>query len=261
MQERQQKFEYIIEACEYMLHNDSVAEPARAYINSRLPLETQKKYQIGFFPDNNTLKNIYSIIPDKKFLFDVNLVYPRYISGGVTAYALLGAHNLVMPFRDVYGNVVSLLGRTLLSEDERKALGLQKYKYSFGANKELHVFGLDKARDAIIEKDFVICVEGQFDCIACHNSGINNVVALGWANMTRYQLFQVTKYTKNVYLMMDQDEAGKKAAKKIKGRFGKHANIKTITVPGGFKDVDEYLRAASVSQEEKSRFIAWINKL
>src|SRR5690606_13299085 len=105
--------------------------------------------------------------------------------------------------RDVYGDIVSVLGRNILPPDEQKRLGIQKYKYTLNAAKEMHVYGLDVAKEHILNKNYVICVEGQFDCISCHENGVSNVVALGWATITKYQLFQLLKYTDNIILLFD----------------------------------------------------------
>jgi len=144
-----------------------------------------------------------------------------------------------MPFRDEHGRIVSLLGRTISTEK-----AIQKYKYTLGAHKEMFVFGLNKAKESIIKKNYAICVEGQFDCITCQSKGINNTVALGWANCSRYQFFQLRRCTNNLVLLLDNDDAGEKARHKIKARYGAFCNITSIKPPSDFKDIDEFLRKA-----------------
>jgi DNA primase len=234
-------FQQVTSACRYFLKHSPIAAEARTYLDSRISKPMQEQYEFGFFPADENLSVLLSLI-DKDQLENAHLVYPRYACGGTALHGHFNDHNLIMPFRDVYGNIIALLGRCLLPDQQQKELLLQKYKYSFESNKELYVFGLDKARESIIQKDCVIGVEGQFDCIACNAEGIDNVVAFGWANLSRYQMFQLHRYTNNIVLMLDSDEAGIGGMSKIKRRFSKFANIRTVAVPRGYKDIDEFLR-------------------
>ena len=121
------------------------------------------------------------------------------------------------------------------------------------ADKELYVYGLDLAKKSILEKDFVICVEGQFDCIACHKMGIDNVVALGWATLSRYQAYQLSKYTKNIVLMFDNDSAGKKGVARAKSKYSGIVNIESLFPPQGYKDIDEFFKKeASIERKENA---------
>ncbi len=233
--------EQVTKACRYFLKHSPVAVDARTYLDSRISKQMQEQYEFGFFPADENLPDLLSLI-DKDQLEKNHLAYPKFECGGSVLHGHFHSHNLIMPFRDIYGNIIALLGRCLLPEQLQKEQQLQKYKYSFESNKELYVFGLDKARESIIQNDCVIGVEGQFDCIACNAEGIYNVVAFGWANLTRYQMFQLHRYTNNIVLMLDRDEAGTEGMNKIKRRFSKFANIKTVSVPTGYKDIDEFLR-------------------
>lgn len=237
---RSELFEQVTAACRWILKTDPIAANARDYLNNRVSIDEQEKYELGYFPTDDKLDFLTSIV-DKSILEELTLVYPRHISGGTKMRGHFNHHNLVMPFKNVHGNTISLLGRTLFSSEEQKERCLQKYKYTLGANKDLYVFGLDRAKQAIIEKNCVICVEGQFDCIACHAAGINNVVAFGWANCTRYQFFQLRRYTNNLVLLLDNDDAGIKARTKLKERYNSYASIRLMMPPNGFKDIDEFL--------------------
>ena len=71
--------------------------------------------------------------------------------------------------------------------------------------------------------------------------GIKNIVALGGSNMTHYQFSIINRYTNNIFLLLDNDEAGEKGRKRIIELFGKHANIRNFYVPEPYKDIDEFL--------------------
>jgi DNA primase len=234
-------YERVLKACRYILKHDAIAKEAQEYLDTRLSRKLQDQYEFGFFPADDDLEYLFSLVGRER-LEQENIVYKKWLASGTVLHGHFADHNLVMPFRDIYGNIIALLGRCLLSDERQKELCLQKYKYSFESNKDLFVFGLDKAWSSIIEKDCVIGVEGQFDCIACHAEGITNVVAFGWANLSRYQMFQLHRYTNNIILMLDKDEAGISSMSRIKRRFSPFANIETVSLPSGYKDIDEFLR-------------------
>ena len=240
IQSRSEAFRAVTDACSYLLRTDPDAAQCREYVGSRLSKETQSKCGIGYFPSN--IEKLVNILGKETLLEESGLVYPKMLAGGSVLTGHFCEHNLIMPFCDVHGQIVSILGRSFLSDDELKEQQLQKYKYTKDSDKKLYVYGLDWAKRNIIDKDYVICVEGQFDCLAAQNSGLHNVVALGWATMSRYQFYQINKYTNNIYLMLDSDEAGKKGVSQIKKRFSKHSNVKSITVPSPYKDIDEFLK-------------------
>lgn len=240
---KQQSLKRVVRACQHLLMSSEKAVDARRYINKRLPKKEQLFWQFGYFPTDDCLSDLTALV-SKDELEALNLYYPKFIAGGMAPHGHFSDHNLVMPFLTVHGDISSILGRCLLSEEERQEYKLHKYKYMSGCQKDLDVFGLDKAKDSIIAQNFVIGVEGQFDCIALHSRGINNAVAFGWANVSKYQMFQIHRYTNNIILMFDNDEAGKKAKKRVKERYNKVANIKLVSPPEGFKDIDEFFRGS-----------------
>ena len=256
---RAEVFEAVTDACSYLLRTSPDAKDCREYIDSRIPKSLQNKYGFGYFPKSNKLDSLIDFV-GKEQLEEFNIIYPRYIAAGKITRGHFSDNNLVMPFRNVHGDIVSLLGRSILPDSEQKDNQIQKYKYSLDADKELYVYGLDVAKKAILEKGYVICVEGQFDCIACHEMGITNVVALGWATLSRYQFYQLLKYTDSIVLMMDNDEAGEKGKVKAKARYSNEAIIKTLSPPNGFKDIDNFIRKEP-SGERKEKVINMMNNL
>jgi len=236
-------FNKLIHVANDLLKNSKQAESARNYILSRVSEKTLDDYGFGFFPEDKDI-DLLSEKLDKKYLSELNILYPKYVSLGYVPHGHFYTHNLILPYYDVYGNVVALLGRTLLDDVDRKELKIEKYKYNSDCKKGLHVYGLDKAKNEILQKDYVFCVEGQFDCISMHVNGILNTVAMGWANISMYQMYQISKYTKNIFLLFDNDSAGRDGHKRVKEKFQDKCglNIKTIGGIKNYKDVDEFFR-------------------
>jgi DNA primase len=238
---KQKVLKKAVRACQDLLLNSNNARKARRYLNSRLDKSDQMEWKFGYFPTDEKLDELTEMV-NKKELESLKLYYPKFIEGGMAQHSHFSRHNLILPFYNAHGEIVALLGRCLLSEEERQEALLNKYIYNTGCRKDLFVYGLDKAKKSIIEKDYVILVEGQFDCIAAHSKNITNTVALGWANLSRYQMFQIHRYTNNIVVMLDNDEAGQKGKARIKNKFKDVANIKLISPPGGYKDIDEFFR-------------------
>jgi DNA primase len=246
-----------ISACRYLLNHDKVGKQAKEYLNDRINKNIQKTFGFGYFPEDQKLDLLTSIISKEELEF-IGMCYPKFISGNPINHGHFSDHNLIMPFTNVHGDIVSLVGRTLLSDDERG--DLQKYKYNVGCKKEKYVYGLNFSKDSIIKKDYVICVEGQFDCLSLFSEGIHNAIAVGCAELSKYQMFQILRYTKNIFIMFDNDEAGSKGKQKAKDQFGKYANIKTIDSPKEFKDIDEFFRKTTDS-EYKSYVVESLNNM
>jgi DNA primase catalytic core len=242
-------FAEVVDACRNILQHDPIAAEARDYLDERLSRRVQAQYGFGYFPPNSQLDFLTDLV-DPRILLWLKLMYMKPVAGARVKFGHFDRHNIVMPFRDVYGNIVSLVGRTLLSSDDQKKLGVSKYKYSFNANKQLHLYGMHIAKDAIIKSNCVICVEGQFDCIACQEAGIRNVVACGGANLLPFQFFMLRRYTNNLVLLLDNDEAGRTARIKLKRRYSPYAHVGLMTPPDGFKDMDEFLRNGGKKRRE-----------
>lgn len=237
-------YQKVQEACKDLLQNHPVAEKAREYLNKRVSSNNQEVFNFGYFPDDNHLDILLEKVSEKS-LKALGLIYPYHVQNSdyrvYVNKCILNKHNLTMPYLDIYGNIKALVGRTVLPENERKAQKLQKYKYT-RFNKSLHLFGLYQAKEAILRKKSIILVEGQFDCISCHEYGIQNVVALGGSSLTKRQFQLLNRYADKIYLLLDKDFEGQKAVNKIINKYSKQALIEPLELPEGYKDVDEYLR-------------------
>lgn len=235
-------FDSVVKNCSYLLNNCSVAEEHLSYLGKRLSKESQDKFNFGYFPDTANLNILLSLV-SKEQLKDLSLFYLKEINDAQSFRSVWVSyfenHQLIVPYRDVYGNIIALVGRTLLGDEERKALDIAKYKNTV-FKKSHHLFGLYESKKSILEQDHVYVVEGQFDVIKAHEKGLTNIVALGSTSMSPYQFSLILRYTKNITLLLDNDEPGLKGRKKIVEKFGQFASIRQFYVPSPFKDMDEY---------------------
>src|SRR3982750_2625902 len=112
------KFDNIVSVCSNLLYDYPMALGALDYLNNRLDIKTQKRFSFGFFPHQEELPVLMSLV-DETELFETELVYECNKDSGPGHKVLLSTmsdHNLIMPYRDVYGKIIALVGRSLLSD-------------------------------------------------------------------------------------------------------------------------------------------------
>ena len=118
---------------------------------------------------------------------------------------------LVFPIHDPGGELVAYCGRSLDGAEPR-------YKFPAGFAKSRVVFNLHRA--AATQAPSVIAVEGFFDCLKVHQAGFRSVVALMGAGLYERQQELLVERFRKVVLMLDGDEAGRRASSAIAARLG-----------------------------------------
>ena len=113
-------------------------------------------------------------------------------------------------------------------------------KESLVFKKKSCLYGINIAKKYIMKEDEVILVEGYMDTIACHKMGIKNVVGSLGTAITEEHAIEIKKYTNNVVLALDGDEAGIKASQKAILILLKFDLKLTILYIKETKDLDEY---------------------
>lgn len=233
----------IINHCSYLLYNCPQAEDCLSYLDKRINREIQQKFGFGYFPSNDNINLLIDFISNNN-LIEHDLAWSLNISDSQniqnkTIY-FFENHPLIMPYRDVYGDIIGLVGRSLLPDNDRP-FNVPKYKNT-EFKKGNHLFGLFEAKQSILELDFVYVVEGQFDVIKAFEKGIKNIVALGSANMTARQISLLSRYTNNIIMLLDADNAGENGRERVKKKFGSLINLSIDQyLPDQYKDIDDFL--------------------
>ena len=159
----------------------------------------------------------------------------------------------IFPWFSVSGKVVAFGGRVL---DSRTKGISQKYVNSPDSviyHKERELYGLYQAKKAIAKEDCVFMVEGYTDVISMHQCGIENVVANSGTALSVHQIRLLHRFTSNIVLLYDGDNAGIHAA--LRGTdmlLEEEINVKVLFLPDG-NDPDSFAR--SHSAEEFRRYI------
>ena len=158
---------------------------------------------------------------------------------------------VIFPVHTVSGKVVAFGGRLL--QNNPKAGKYINSPESEIYHKSDHLYGIYFAKQAIIQKDCCIMVEGYLDVISLHQAGIKNVVASSGTSLTIEQIRLVHRFTNNMLLLYDGDKAGIKASLRgIDMLLREGLNIKVALLPDG-EDPDSY--AQSHSTEEVEQFL------
>ena len=156
----------------------------------------------------------------------------------------------IFPWFNVSGKVVAFGGRKL---DAATKGVTQKYVNSPESDiyhKERELYGIYQAKRAIVKEDCVFMVEGYTDVIAMHQAGIENVVANSGTALSMHQIRMLHRFTQNITLLYDGDEAGIHAA--MRGTdmlLSEGMKVKVLLLPDG-DDPDSFARKHS-SQELK----------
>ncbi|HQF57299.1 MAG TPA: DNA primase [Candidatus Magasanikbacteria bacterium] len=226
----------------------STAKDALKYLEERgIKLETIDEWQIGFIPEQWDLLTQYLL--KKGFAVDDLVASGLTIrkegaeSGGVRGFYDRFRGRIMFPIRDVHGEVVGFTGRILV-EKENSGGKYVNTPQTIVYDKSRVIFGLEKAKQEIKTKDLVVIVEGQMDAIACHQAGMKNVVASSGTALTEEQIKLLQRYSKNINMAFDVDDAGQNAAKRgIDLAIEAGMRVRVIRIPEGKgKDPDECLK-------------------
>lgn len=222
------------------LLSDGAGQQARNYLAERgVSEEAVKMFRLGFSPDawDDTINWA------KAKGFDLNSVELAGLAirkeGTHDFYARFRGR-LMFPICDDQGRVIGFSGRVLPgSQDERKYVNSPETPLF---TKSRVMFGLDKSKRAILEKQFAIVCEGQLDLISCFMAGVQNIVAPQGTAFTSDHARIIKRYANEVVLCFDSDEAGQKAAVRVlDDLLGSGLAIRVATIPAPH-DPDSYVK-------------------
>ncbi len=223
-----------------MLQSDEGAR-ALAYLKEKRQFNDDSidRFMIGYAPDrwDGLLNHLKKKGMNEKTIEKSGLILKRQDGSGY--YDRFRAR-VMFPVFSAGGSVIAFGGRTLKPDEKAKYINSpETAAYIKGRT----LFGIYQAKDAIIEKDAAILVEGYADLIALHQSGIRNVVASSGTALTIEQIQHISRYTQNVYLVYDADTAGQDASMRGSDILLEHGmNVYIVELPPG-EDPDTFVLA------------------
>jgi DNA primase len=175
-------FEKLTDLCHELLYHDN--KIFKYLENRNISKHSIDKYKLGAFPKD--LRLLFNRIHPEE-LADKGIIWNACESPFKYGDDNEIYYPIVIPIQNTNNDVVAIGCRTLIQEENRKILGIPKYKNS-EYKKTAHLYGLNNAIDEIRKKDEVFVVEGYFDVISCHQAGIYNVVATCGTLFSKRQL-------------------------------------------------------------------------
>lgn len=218
------------------------------YLHRRgLRSETIKKFGLGYSPEKRdtfattAVKNGYNA----ELIAKTGVCYST--EDGRLVDRFWG--RVIFPVHTISGKVVAFGGRIL--QNNPKAAKYVNSPESEIYHKSDHLYGLYFAKQAIMQHDRCILVEGYLDVISMHQSGIQNVVASSGTSLTTGQIRLIHRFTNNITLLYDGDKAGIKASLRgIDMLLEEGININVVLLPDG-EDPDSYAQSHSTEEFEE----------
>lgn len=208
------------------------------YLTERgLALSTIKHFGLGAAPDS--WDSLINHLKQKGFTIS------DMIQANVVGKSQRGSYydrfrkRVMFPIINIRGKVIGFSGRAMPGEDKSGA----KYVNTSDTpvyKKSENLFAMNFAKNHCDER--VILVEGNMDVISLHQAGFENAVAALGTSFTAEQAKLLSRYTKEIVLMLDADSAGQKAMKRA-GEILQNTGleVRVVLLPDG-KDPDEYIK-------------------
>ncbi len=214
----------------------NAASPGYKYMTGRgISFDTIKKFGIGYADDKWDSLYKYMIAQgiDEETLMEIGL-----ISKSKGKYYDKFRNRVIFPIINTRGKVIGFGGR-IIGDGNPKYLNSPESSIFLKKN---NLYGLNLARQEISKADCAILVEGYMDVVSLYQSGIKNVSASLGTALTENQARMLKRYTRNVVLSYDSDNAGQAAALRgIDILHNEGCKARVLHVTDG-KDPDEFVK-------------------
>ena len=228
------------------------AQHARAYLKSRgYGKGMAERWVVGWMPFN---PNIFlDWAREKGFtgreLCDSGLAALKDSNNTRSGIYVRFRDRLMFPIHNDYGDIIAFSGRQLRDDPNTGKYINSPETALFKKSKTF--FALDKARRSMTKDKFALLCEGQIDVIACHENGLSSAIATLGTACTPEHARLLKRYTNDVIICFDADNAGFKAADKafsILAPEGMH--IRMVAMPQG-EDPDSLIKGQGADSFRK----------
>ncbi len=204
----------------------------------RLSSQTIRHFGLGYAPESwdSLYKHLKGLGFSDELIFQADLISKRKSGNG---FYDRFRDRVMFPIIDLRGNIIAFGGRRISNEDKAVA----KYINSSDTpvyKKSNNIYALNFAKNS--KHKGIILSEGYMDVIALHQAGFDNAVAACGTAFTQEQARLLARYTDEVIVTLDADEAGQKATNRTIGILkSTGVNIRVLRVDGA-KDPDEFIK-------------------
>ncbi|MBN2482179.1 MAG: DNA primase [Bacteroidales bacterium] len=238
-------------ACQYFmetLNSEEGKAVGKSYLLERgIREDAIEKFQLGYAREDKTSLTKIAVYKGFKldYLIKTGLVIQHENKNTTDRFH----GRIIFPIHSLSGQIVGFAGRILRSNEK-----IAKYINSPESDvyhKGDILYGIFFARQAILKNDKCFLVEGYTDVISMNQCGIENVVSSSGTSLTVNQIRLIKRFTHNITVLYDGDEAGIKASLRgIDILLEEGLNVRVVLLPAG-EDPDSFSR--------KNRSVAFIN--
>lgn len=210
---------------------------ARRYIEHRgLEEHVVKKFRLGYA--DASWRSLFDYLTKRGIKTELILKAGLIQKGKDGSFYDLFRNRLIFPIFDVRGRVLGFGARVLDDSLPKYINSPETVIYK----KAQHLYGLNFAKSFIREKGFAIITEGYLDVITSYQYGINNAISSLGTALTMEQIRLLKRYTHNVVMIYDADQAGEMATLRGLDLFLEEGmNVKVVTLDTGH-DPDSFIR-------------------
>ncbi len=197
----------------------------------------REKFQIGFSaPDWEWMVHQARGTPfSPEVLERVGLVGTRETGGHYDRFR----GRLIFPIRDIRSRPIAFGGRVLAEfADDRSAKYVNSPETPLYSKSD-QLYALDLARESVAEAGNLVVMEGYTDVIMAHQHGVTNAVACCGTALGERHLRLLRRFTDQVVLVLDGDEAGQKRTSEVLELFvANQVDLRILTLPEGLDPCD-----------------------
>ena len=189
--------------------------------------EMIKKFELGYSLDkwNSLYDNLKSLKYSEKLMVSAGLIleknnkkYDRF------------RNRIIFPVHNISGKVIAF-GARQIKDDENQPKYINSPETTLYIKSNI-LYGIYQSKNSIRKDDKCYLVEGYTDVISLFQIGIENVVASSGTSLTTNQIKLIARYTKNVTILYDGDQAGINAS--LRGLdliLENNLNVRIVTFP------------------------------
>jgi DNA primase len=205
--------------------------------------ESIKEFRLGYAPQG--WRNLLTFLTGRGCqtaeIVKTGLLVEKESTNSPEKYYDRFRDRIIFPISDIMGKVVGFSARVAPGGDESQAKYVNTSETSV-YHKSRILYGIDKAKKEIKEKNEAVLVEGNMDVVAANQAGIKNTVAVSGTALTPEQLETLKRYAENLKIFFDMDPAGQSATKRsAEIAFQKGLNVYVISSEEG-KDAAEIVQ-------------------
>jgi DNA primase len=195
------------------------------------------RFQLGYARED---RNAFTRTAQEKaykldYLIKTGLTIPRENSNYDRFHG-----RVIFPIHGLTGQILGFAGR-IMKSDEKIAKYINSPESDIYHKSDI-LYGLFFSRQSILKNDKCYLVEGYTDVISMNQAGMENVVASSGTSLTTNQIRLIKRFTRNITILYDGDEAGIKASLRgIDLLLEEGLNVRVVLLPDG-EDPDSFAR-------------------